>query len=83
MPIILPEDLEESLAPWWEENRALYDKTHPAYYLTPQKTEILRAKVIELKESEEWGHLEVVQNLTVENLRRVRIIFIYIQYKLN
>ena len=46
-PIIMTEELEEFLASWWEENRALYDKTHPAHHLKPQRIEILRAKVID------------------------------------
>ena len=73
-PIIMTEELEEFLASWWEENRALYDKTHPAYHLRPQRLETLRAKVIELQESIHWGNLEIVKTLNEERLGRVRII---------
>ena len=81
-PIYLGDELEEFLAPWWEENRCLYDKSHPNFSKPQIKAEVYRKKLNELKSSEEWGQLEKVQELTIDSFKRVRMIFYVLQHNI-
>ena len=66
----LPAGLEENLATWWEQYPQLYDLRHPQWHRTDQKKEILRLKVRELQESEEWYNEDLVKNLTIDTLQK-------------
>ena len=73
--IHLPEELEDELASWWEANRCLYDKSHHSFFNTQMKTEIYQKKLREIKESAQWGNLEMVKELTEDRLKKVSNIF--------
>ena len=66
----LPAGLEENLAAWWEKYPQLYDLNHPQWHRTDQKKEILRLKVRDLQESEEWYNEDIVKDLTVDILQK-------------
>ena len=73
----LPEELEDEIAQWWEQNPILYNLGHHQYHRSDIKDELLRVKVLELQQSEQWGGLEVIQNMTVDILRQVMIIMFF------
>ena len=66
----LPPALEEDLAAWWEQYPQLYDLNHTLWPRNDLKKEILRLKIRDLQESEEWYQDENVRNMTIESLQK-------------